>query len=140
MLHRLQLILARALLERRWPSAADALGDGRPTEGAVLRSQRDDFFRIRGLYRSLQRLEREREFAQARVLFQMIQLGALQNPLFRVYSQVSAQVRKIRTEQNLINPRHVAQHAKHGIACRKSRIPIDATEHVGPRCLVAQRL
>lgn len=53
------------------------------------------------------------------LLFQMIQLGALQDPLFRVYSQVSAQVRKIRTKQNLINPRYIAQHAKHGIACRK---------------------
>src|SRR5216683_3017516 len=60
----------------------------------------------------------------------MIQLGALQNPLLRVYGQVSAQVRKICTKQNLIDPRYIAQHPKHGIACRKSRVPIDATEHV----------
>src|SRR6266481_3712225 len=64
------------------------------------------------------------------VLFQMIQLGALQDPLFHVYGQVSAQVRKICTKQNLIDPRYIAQHAKHGIACRKSRIPIDATKDV----------
>lgn len=62
------------------------------------------------------------------VLFQLIQLGALQYPLFRVDGLVSAQVRKICTKQNLINPRYIAQHAKHGIACRKSRIPIDAPD------------
>src|SRR5258706_8681661 len=62
--------------------------------------------------------------------FQMIQLGALPDPLFHVYGQVSAQVRKICTKQNLINPCYIAQHAKHGIACRKSRIPIDATKDV----------
>src|SRR5260370_32926488 len=65
------------------------------------------------------------------VLFQMIQLGAVQDPLFRVYGQVSAQVRKISTKQNLINARYVAQHAKHRIACRESRVPIDAPEDVG---------
>src|SRR6202040_269543 len=64
------------------------------------------------------------------LLFQMIQLGALQDPLFRVYSQVSAQVRKICTKQNLIDPRYIAQHAKHGIACRKSRVPIHPAEHI----------
>src|SRR5882724_12552022 len=60
----------------------------------------------------------------------MIQLGTLQDPLLRVYGQVSAQVRKISTKQNLINPRYTAQHAKHEIACRKSRIPIHAAEHI----------
>src|SRR5882724_8390081 len=64
------------------------------------------------------------------VLFQMIQLGTLQDPLLRVYGQVSAQVRKISTKQNLINPRYIAQHAKHEIACRKSRIPMHAAEHI----------
>src|SRR5438445_1121264 len=64
------------------------------------------------------------------VLFQMIQLGALQDPMFRVYGLVSAQARKICTKQNLIDARYIAQHAKHGIACRKSRIPIDATKDV----------
>src|SRR5882724_6735559 len=64
------------------------------------------------------------------VLFQMIQLGALQDPLFRLYGQVSAQVRKISTKQNLINPRYIAQHPKHGTACRKSRIPVDAPEDI----------
>src|SRR6266853_499390 len=63
-------------------------------------------------------------------LSQMIQLGALRNPVFRVYSQVSTQVREIRTKQNLINPRYIAQHAKDGVGCRESRIPIGATEHV----------
>src|SRR6266481_1957906 len=62
--------------------------------------------------------------------FQIIQLGAFQDPLFGVYGQVSAQVRKICTKQNAINRHDVAQHAKHGIACSQSRIPIDATEHV----------
>src|SRR5258706_6723293 len=62
--------------------------------------------------------------------FRIIQLGALRDPLVRFDGQVSAQVRKISTKQNLINPRYVAQHAKHGIACRKSRIPIHPVEHV----------
>src|SRR6266403_426779 len=63
-------------------------------------------------------------------LFQIIQLGAFQDPWFRVYSQVSTEVRKISTKQNLINPDYVAQHSKHGITCRKSRIPIHAAKHV----------
>jgi hypothetical protein len=72
-----QSALARALLERRWPDAADALDDGSSTEGVLLRSIRDDFFRIRGLYRHMQRLEKEREFTQARVLFEMIRSDAV---------------------------------------------------------------
>src|SRR5438094_962688 len=62
--------------------------------------------------------------------FQIIQLKALQDPMFGVRSQVSAQVRKIRSIQNSIDSRYVAQHAEHRIACSKGRIPIDATEHV----------
>ena len=65
--------------------------------------------------------------------FQIIQLGAFQDPLFGVYGQVPAQVRKICTKQNLIDPHYVAQHAKHGIACSKRRIPIDPTEHISSR-------
>src|SRR6266480_1721318 len=74
------------------------------------------------------------------MLFQMIQLEAVQDPLFHIYSQVSAQVREIRTKHNLINARYVAQHAKHGIACRKSRIPIHPAEHISScTSLVAAR-
>src|SRR5437773_3501997 len=62
--------------------------------------------------------------------FRIIQLKAFRDALFGLYGQVSAQVRKISTKQNLINPRYVAQHAKHGIACRKSRIPIHPAKHV----------
>src|SRR5882762_7557026 len=60
----------------------------------------------------------------------MIQLEAVQDPLFHVYSQISAQVRKISTKHNLINSHYVAQHSKHGIACRKSRVPIHPAEHI----------
>src|SRR5882724_11738207 len=60
----------------------------------------------------------------------MIQLGASQYPLFRVYGQVSAQVREISTKHNLINSHYVAQHSKHGIACRKSSVPIHPAEHI----------
>jgi hypothetical protein len=62
--------------------------------------------------------------------FQIIQRRALQDVLFGVYGQVSAQVRKIYTKQNVINRRYVAQHAEHRIARSKGCIPIDATEHV----------
>src|SRR5262249_9784310 len=62
--------------------------------------------------------------------FQIVQLRALQDPLFGVYGQISAQVRKICTKANVINPGYVAQHAEHRIACSKGRIPIHATEHV----------
>jgi hypothetical protein len=71
-----QMALVCALLQRRWPSAADALGDSCSMEGASLRSRRDDFFRIRGLYRSVQRLEKEKDFVQARMLRQRIQPDA----------------------------------------------------------------
>jgi len=50
--------------------------------------------------------------------------GELKDVLFGVYGQVSAQVRKICTKQNVINRHDVAQHAKHRVACGKSRIPI----------------
>src|SRR6267143_5886886 len=60
----------------------------------------------------------------------MIQLAAVQDPLFHIYSQVSAQVRIISTKHNLINSHYVAQHSKHGIACRKSRVPIHPAEHI----------
>src|SRR5262249_44452297 len=63
--------------------------------------------------------------------FRIIQLRALQDPLFGVYSQVSAQVRKICTIQNLINSHYVAQHAEDGIAGGEGSIPVHATEHVG---------
>src|SRR2546422_5622862 len=66
------------------------------------------------------------------VLFQMIQLGALPDPLFHVYGQVSAQVRKICTKQNLINPRYIAQHAKHGIACRIATRPCASKDDGNP--------
>src|SRR5436190_5320206 len=62
--------------------------------------------------------------------FRIIQLKAFRDALFGLYGQVSAQVRKISTKQNLINPRYIAQHAEHRIARRKSSIPIDAAEHV----------
>src|SRR5882672_3965651 len=68
--------------------------------------------------------------AENGVLFQMIQLGALPDPLFRVYGQVSAQVRKISTKQNLVNPRYVAQHPQDGLAVGKSRVPIHPAEHI----------
>ena len=72
------------------------------------------------------------------VLFQMTQLRTSQEPLFCASGQVSAQVREICTEQNLINRRYVAQQAKHGIACRKSCVPIDVTKVSAavPRCSV----
>jgi hypothetical protein len=72
-----QLVLAHALLERRFPTSADALGEACSMEGVSLRSRRDDFFRIKGLYRYLQRLEKEREFTQARMLFQMMRPDAV---------------------------------------------------------------
>ena len=72
-----QLALARALLERRWPEAADSLDRQCLAEGELLRWKRDDFFRMRGLYRSVLRLEKEREFAQARFLFQTIRPEAV---------------------------------------------------------------
>src|SRR5258708_39324172 len=62
--------------------------------------------------------------------FRIIQLKAFRDALFGLYGQVSAQVRKISTKQNFINPHHLAQHPKHGIACRESGIPIEATEDV----------
>ncbi len=46
-----------------------------------------------------------------------------------MYGQVSAQIRKIRSVQNSIDSRYVA-HAKHGIACGKSGVPINPAEHV----------
>src|SRR6266481_2283321 len=64
------------------------------------------------------------------MLFRIIQLRALQDSLFRVYGQVSAQVWKISTKQNLINPRYLAQHPKHGITGRKRGVPIHPAEHV----------
>jgi hypothetical protein len=73
-----RLVLARAFLERRFPTSADeALGETCSMEGVSLRSRRDDFFRIKGLYRHLQRLEKEREFTQARTLFQMMRPDAV---------------------------------------------------------------
>src|SRR6266850_3475813 len=62
--------------------------------------------------------------------FRIIQLKAFRDALFGLYSQVSAQVRKISTKQNFINPHHLAQHPKHRIACRKSSVPIHPAEHV----------
>ena len=56
--------------------------------------------------------------------FRIIQLKAFRDALFGLYGQVSAQVRKISTKQNLINPRYVAQHAEYRIASRKSGVPI----------------
>src|ERR1700681_499133 len=63
--------------------------------------------------------------------FQIIQLGAPQDALFGVYGQVPAQVRKIRSIQNLIDSCHVAQHAEYRIACSKRRVPINLAEHLG---------
>src|SRR6267143_106601 len=62
--------------------------------------------------------------------FRIIQLKAFRDALFGLYSQVSAQVRKISTKHNLINPRYVAQHAEYRIAGRKSGVPIHLAEHV----------
>src|SRR5216683_6137034 len=62
--------------------------------------------------------------------FRIIQLKAFRDALFGLYGQVSAQVRKISTKHNLINSHYVAQHSKHGIACRKGRVPIHPAEHI----------
>src|SRR5260370_38270304 len=62
--------------------------------------------------------------------FRIIQLKAFRDALFGLYGQVSAQVRKISTKHNLINSHYVGQHSKHGIACRKGRVPIHPAEHI----------
>lgn len=70
----------------------------------------------------------------------IIQLRALQDALSGVYGQVSSQVWKIRAVQNLLDSRYVPQHAKHRVARRESRIPIDATKHFrGAASLLAAR-
>lgn len=48
--------------------------------------------------------------AENAILFQITQLGALQDPLFRVYSQVSAEIRKIRAIQDLVDSRTWLKH------------------------------
>src|SRR6185295_12561741 len=63
--------------------------------------------------------------------FRIIQRSALRDPLLGGYGQVSAQIGKIRSKQNLTSPRYVAQQAEHRIACRKSRVPIHPAEHLG---------
>ena len=62
--------------------------------------------------------------------FQIIQRRALQDLVFGIYGEVSAQVRKVCSIQNLIDSRYVAQHAEHRIACSKRRVPISPAEHV----------
>jgi len=62
--------------------------------------------------------------------FRIAQLRALQDPLIGIDGQVPAQIWKICAVQNLIDSRHVAQHTKNGITCRKRRVPINSAEHV----------
>ncbi len=40
--------------------------------------------------------------------FQIVQLGASQDALFGTYSQIAAQIRKIRSIQDLMDSRHIA--------------------------------
>ena len=72
-----QLMLARALLERCWPDASAALENDCSADGELLLLRCDDFFRIRGLYKGLQRLEKEMDFTQAKYLFKMIREDAI---------------------------------------------------------------
>ena len=60
--------------------------------------------------------------------------------MFGVYGQVPAEIRKICSIQDLIDSRHVAQHAEYRIAGSKRSVPIDRTEHVsgGPSQLAAR--
>ncbi len=66
--------------------------------------------------------------------------SGLRDPLLGANGHVSAQIRKIRSIQNLLDSRYVAQHAEHRIACSKSRVPINSSEHVsGGASLLAAR-
>ncbi|HEY4359556.1 MAG TPA: hypothetical protein VGN17_01240 [Bryobacteraceae bacterium] len=60
----------------------------------------------------------------------IIQFRAQADPLFGAHRQVSTQIGKISTEEDLIDSRHVAKYAQDRVAGRKRGVPIDSPEHV----------
>ncbi len=72
-----QLTLARGLLKRNYPVAVRALGEKCSPEEELLRSKRDEFFRIRGLYRLVRRFEDNGQTAEAREIFRRIRPAAV---------------------------------------------------------------
>jgi len=71
-----QLTLMRGLLKRN-NDAVQALGENCSIEEECLRSRRDDFFRIRGLYQFVKRLEKDGQMSEARSLFQRFRPAAV---------------------------------------------------------------
>lgn len=65
------------------------------------------------------------------MLLRIVQLRALQDALLGADGEVPAQVRKIGSEQNLVQPRHIAQQAQYWIAGSERSVPVNLAEHVG---------
>ena len=72
-----QTTLSRSLMKRYIPDVLKALGESCSAEEESLRSRSDDFFRIRGLYQHVKRLEKGGQKAEARYIFQRIRPAAV---------------------------------------------------------------